>query len=76
MRMAGFAYAPAALSMKVGDTLVFRNDDPLPHTATSSTFNSGDINAESAWRWVARRPGRYAIRCLYHPNMAAIVTVQ
>ena len=74
--MAGFAYAPTAATLRVGDTLVFRNDDPLPHTATSSAFNSGDIAGGAAWRWVARGRGRYAIRCLYHPNMTATAMVR
>jgi hypothetical protein len=54
--MAGFAYAPTAATLRVGD--------------------SGDIAGGATWRWVARGRGRYAIRCLYHPNMTATATVR
>ncbi len=76
--MTGVAFKPESVSAAVGDTVVFRNDDPVPHTATSDrgAFDSGDVQPGKSWRWVPRAAGRFPFHCTYHPNMTGVVVVK
>ena len=78
MTIGSFAYAPAKLSVKQGDTVVVRNDDLVPHTVTAGdrAFDSGEIAAGKTWRFVARRKGVFPYICTYHPTMKGILTVE
>lgn len=80
--LSGFAFHPDTVRATAGDTVVFRNDDAVPHTATADAaaghpgaFDSGDLQPGKSWRWVAK-PGRLAFHCAYHPNMAGVILVQ
>jgi plastocyanin len=71
----GFGFSPARLSVMEGDTVVWRNSDILPHTATSgSAWDSGSIPAGGEWRWVATR-GDFPYICAFHPTMRAELVV-
>ncbi len=76
--MSGVAFAPQTVRLAVGDTVVFRNDDPVPHTATADhgAFDSGDVQPGRSWRWVARQKGILGYHCTYHPNMTGTLVVQ
>jgi len=72
-------FQPAALTVKVGDTVNWRNDDIVPHTATSTgpkKFDSGILPVGSSWKYVATRRGSYFYNCTLHPNMKAKFIVQ
>ncbi len=76
--MKDVAFRPDSISAAVGDTVVFRNEDPVPHTATSDrgAFDSGDVRPDGTWRWVAGAKGRFPYHCTYHPNMTGVITVR
>jgi plastocyanin len=75
--MSGVGYEPSALTVKRGDTVVWRNDDPFPHTVTSSgRFDSGSIAAGKQWKYVARKSGTFAYICTFHPNMHGVLVVE
>ncbi len=76
--MSGVAFHPDSVAAAPGDTVLFRNDDPVPHTATSDrrAFDSGDIAPGQSWRWVPRAAGRYPFHCTYHPNMTGVIIVK
>jgi plastocyanin len=70
-------YQPAALVVKRGDTVVWLNKDPFPHTVTAQgAFDSRDIAPGASWKYVARRSGQYAYICTLHPNMKGTLSVQ
>jgi plastocyanin len=73
-----FLFGPEALVVPVGTTVVWRNQDIVPHTATAQDagWDTGDIpgSAEKAHRF--ERPGRYAYRCRYHPAMNGVIEVK
>ena len=75
--LSGFGFHPDTVRAAAGDTVVFRNDDAVPHTATADAggFDSGDLQPGKSWRWVTK-PGRFAFHCTYHPNMTGLVAVQ
>ena len=73
-----FAIQPATLTVAVGDTVVWTNEDFVPHTATArdGTWDSKSIDANGTYRWVARAPGTHVYICAFHPNMQATVAVR
>ena len=74
----GFAFKPPVVTVKAGDTIEWRNDDPVPHTATSKQagFDSGSIAAGATWRYVAKKKGRFAYACKFHPIMKGEIVVE
>ncbi len=73
----GTSYQPQKISVNAGDTVVWTNKDPFPHTVTAKgAFDSKDIAAGASWRHVMRKPGTYDYICTYHPNMKGTVEVR
>ena len=73
-----FAFSPATDTVQAGDTVRWRNQDVVPHTATSRVggFDSGTLEAGRDWRYVARAPGSYAYECTLHPTMRGTLVVR
>lgn len=73
----GMQFIPASLEVDVGDSVTWKNEDIVPHTATADTkrFDSGAINEGMSWRYVANKKGSYPYACLYHPTMRARLIV-
>ena len=76
VEIAAFVYRPAELAVAPGDTVVFTNRDPVPHTATAAdgSWDSGSLAKDASWRLVVPENGIGAYRCAFHPNMAATLT--
>jgi plastocyanin len=73
----GTSYRPQAITVKAGDTVVWTNKDPFPHTVTAKgAFDSKGIAAGASWKHVMRKPGTYEYVCSYHPNMKGTVEVR
>jgi plastocyanin len=73
-----FQYVPADLTVATGDTVVWINEDLVPHTATAEgkTFDSGSIAVKQSWQYVARDKGQFEYVCTFHSNMKATLTVR
>ena len=77
-----FEFEPATVTVHVGDTVEWKNDDIVPHTATADdetqkpAFDSGSIHKRAVWRYVAKRKGTYNYSCTFHPNMKGKLIVQ
>jgi plastocyanin len=73
-----FSFTPADLTVSVGDTVTWTNDDDFAHTVTSSDglFDSGDLAGGQTFEFTFTEPGRYPYVCNIHPNMTATVTVE
>ena len=73
----GLKYEPETLTVRRGDTIVWTNKDPFPHTVTApGKFDSHDIAADGSWKYVARSAGEYAYICTLHPNMKGTLRVE
>ena len=73
----GLLYRPETLDVRRGDTVVWVNDDPMPHTVTAAgEFDSRTIDAGKSWRFVARRAGTYSYVCTLHSNMHGSLKVE
>lgn len=72
-------FQPAVLTVGVGDSVEWKNEDIVPHTATtteSKEFDSGSLAVGSSWKYVASKKGTYFYNCTLHPNMKAKLVVQ
>lgn len=73
----GFQFVPDRLEVSAGDTIIWKNEDIVPHTATAKKiFDSREIGKGQAWRYVADRKGTHPYICTYHPTMKAELTVK
>ena len=77
-------YKPAAITVVIGvnNTIRWVNQDPIPHTVTSSvgapsTFNSGTMNQGDTFSVTLAIPGTYGYFCQFHPGwMKATIVVK
>jgi plastocyanin len=73
----GVKYDPEALTVNRGDTVVWVNKDPFPHTVTSKgAFDSHSIAAGRSWKYSASKAGEFTYICTFHPNMKGTLTVK
>ncbi|CAN5549075.1 hypothetical protein BH23CHL10_BH23CHL10_00970 [soil metagenome] len=77
VEIADFAFAPATLTITVGDTVTWTNQDAVAHTATSTTgvFDSGDLEQGESYAVTFTAPGTYDYLCTPHPSMTGRVVV-
>lgn len=72
------SFSPAQLTIKPGDSVVWRNKDMIPHTATASGrggFDSGTLKPGDSWKYTFRNKGKAAYICSFHPTMKGNITV-
>lgn len=73
------AFSAKNLSIKVGDKLVFRNDDSFSHNVFSLSdampFDLGTYGQGQSKSVTYAKPGKYEIECAIHPDMRLVVTV-
>ncbi len=74
----GMRFVPATIEAKAGDTIVWRNKDPFPHTVASTGpgFASAPIAPQGQWTFKAGKPGRYAYLCTLHRTMQGVLVVK
>lgn len=71
VEMRGFEFIPAEMTVAIGDTILWINRDPVPHTATArdSSWDSGRIEAGDSLRMVVGGEFGGEYFCVYHPMM-------
>lgn len=72
-----FAFNPAALTVKVGDTVTWANHDEEPHTiaADDGSFHSPGMGTNATYSFTFSKPGSYGYTCGIHPFMRGTVVV-
>jgi plastocyanin len=74
------SFQPQTLTIKAGDSIVWINKDPFPHTATSKEggFDSGEIATEKSWKLTPQRSqrGEFPYACTLHPTMKGVLRVE
>jgi plastocyanin len=73
-----FAFTPSTLSIPVGTTVIWSNQDGTLHTVTSSTqaFTSGGLDQGAGFSHTFSAPGTFAYYCKLHPSMTGTITVK
>lgn len=74
----GVHFEPETLTVKAGDTVVWVNKDPFPHTVTSQAgqFDSREIAAGQSWRYTTKKTGMFPYICTLHTTMKATLKVE
>jgi plastocyanin len=71
-----FAFSPAELTIKAGDTVIWTNDDSAPHTIKSENFNSQTLSTGDIFSFKFARLGTYDYICGIHPSMKGKIIVE
>jgi plastocyanin len=74
----GTTFTPELLTVKVGDTIVWTNKDPFPHTITSEAggFDSHAIAPGESFTYKAAKKGDFPYTCTFHPTMKGRLRVE
>jgi plastocyanin len=74
----GFQFQPGTDTVRVGESVMWKNQDIVPHTATSDArrFDSKTIEAKGSWSLVAKKKGRLSYHCTFHPTMKGVVVIR
>lgn len=78
VQVANFAFTPAAVTVALGDTVIWTNTDGIPHTTTSADkqWDSGPIQPGASFTVKLTKPGTYQYGCTIHPFMQATIVVE
>jgi plastocyanin len=78
-----FAYDPQDLTVEVGYTVTWTNNDTVAHTVTAGTpdnptgeFDSGTIQPGETFSYTFDQAGTFDYYCTLHPDMTGSVTVE
>jgi plastocyanin len=76
--MDGTRFAPEELTVALGETVTWRNNDPFPHNvaARSGAFRSEDLEPEGRWQVRPTQRGVFAYACTLHPGMNGVLRVE
>jgi len=76
--ISGVQFEPQSLTVRVGDTIVWVNRDPFPHTVTAvgKRFDSHEIAVGHSWTYRARKAGIFSYACTLHPTMSGTLRVE
>jgi plastocyanin len=78
VKIDNFSFGPANLTVAVGTTITWTNNDDVPHTVVSEDklFKSKALDTEDKFSYTFTKPGTYNYFCSVHPKMTAKVVVQ
>ena len=76
--ISGSAYAPANVTVAVGDTVTWTNSDQISHTATADggSFDTGTLGNGASGSATFASAGTFPYHCLIHPDMTGTVVVE
>ena len=81
--ISGNTFSPATLTVAVGSTVTWTNEDAVPHTVTSTdgpgvdaavtdTFDSGDLGQGDTFSFTFDEAGTYDYECTIHASMPSM----
>ena len=75
----GYRFDPSPLTVHVGDTVAWTNEDTAPHDVTSTAgpipLQSPMLHTGASWTYTFTTAGTYTYICSIHPDMHGVVTV-
>ena len=73
VRIQNLEFIPPELTVAPGDTIVWINDDLVPHTVTADdgSWGSDELGTGAEWRVIVAPSTSQSYFCAYHPIMAA-----
>ena len=73
-----FDFSPMTLSVPVGGTVSWTNNDDIPHTvrAVDGSFHSKALDTGDSFSFTFAKPGVYSYFCSIHPKMLGKIVVK
>lgn len=75
----GKAFSPTSVTARVGDKIVFRNDDNYAHNiftlSPAQPFDLGIISKGGQKELSLTKPGKLEVECAIHPTMKLLIEV-
>jgi plastocyanin len=70
-------FDPTSVDAKVGDTIVFTNNDDRDHSVSSSdgTIKSDNLRPGATYSVKLTKSGKITFNCTYHPREKGTITV-
>lgn len=75
----GYTFSPSSLTVKSGDTVVWKNLDPMAHIVTSdsgSELASSSISNGQTYTHTFSTAGTFAYHCAIHTSMKGTIIVE
>ncbi len=78
IRIENFAFNPPTVTVPVGATVTWTNNDGTLHTVTSATkvFSSAGLDEGGVFAYTFTNPGTYTYYCKLHPHMTGTIVVK
>lgn len=75
--MQNTAFLPTSITVAVGTTVTWTNQDTVPHTTTSDApgWDSGIMNKGASFSFTFAKAGAFPYHCNVHPSMHGTITV-
>ena len=72
-----FSFEPGSISVAVGSTVTWTNNDTTSHTVTADdgSFDAGTLAPGATFSHTFDTPGTFSYHCNIHPSMTATITV-
>ena len=79
VRIDNFSFGPSTLTVPVGATVTWTNQDDVPHNVVSTegkTLKSPVLDTDQKFSYTFTQAGAYPYYCAIHPKMTGKVIVQ
>ena len=79
VKIDNFTFTPQTITVPVGTTVTWVNDDDTPHTVVSDdhkTFKSKPLDTDDKFSFTFTTPGSFGYFCSIHPHMTGQVVVK
>jgi plastocyanin len=77
VKIDNFTFAPTQLTVKTGTTVIWTNNDDIPHTVVSAgKFRSKALDTGDTYSFTFTSAGDYKYFCSLHPHMTGMIRVE
>jgi plastocyanin len=78
VEISGFAFSPASVTVKVGDTVTWTNQDSASHTVAldDKSASSSSLAKGASFSFTFNTAGTFTYHCGFHSSMTGTVVVQ
>jgi len=79
IKIDNFSFGPMTLTVPVGSTVTWINEDDVPHTVVSAEgkeFKSPPLDTDQKFNYTFAKAGTYSYYCSVHPKMTGKVVVK
>lgn len=78
VKIDNFTFGPTTLTVTVGTTVTWVNQDDIPHTvvADDKSFRSKVLDTDQRFSFTFTKPGEFGYFCSLHPHMVGKVMVK